>query len=55
MQVEQAENAAAVTSGLNQLTSQLAIVTNRMVERTSSYPADLLNANSLLKFSLKYV
>ena len=55
LQVEQAESAAAVASGLNQLTSQLTMVSNRTDEKTSSYPADLVNTNSLLEFSLEYV
>ena len=30
------------------------MVSNRTDEGTSAYPADLMNANSLLNFSLKY-
>ena len=40
---------------LNRLTFQLAMASNRTDENTSSYPADLMAANSLLEFSLKYV
>ena len=40
---------------LNRLTFQLAMVSNRTDENTSSYPADLMSANSLLECSLKYV
>lgn len=52
-QVGQAKG-AEVASELNQLTSQLAMVTNRTNQNTSSYPADLMSASSLLEFSLKY-
>ena len=31
------------------------MVSNRTDEGTSSYPADLMNTNTLLEFSLKYV
>ena len=40
---------------LNRLTFQLAVASNRTDENTSSYPSDLMGANSLLEFSLKYV
>ena len=53
-QVEQAES-AEVAVELNQLTFQLAMASNRTDENTSSYPADLMAANLLLKFSLEYV
>ena len=33
---------------------QLAMASNRADENTSSYPADLMTANSLLEFSLEY-
>ena len=53
-QVEQAEG-AEVAAELNRMTFQLAMASNRTDENTSSYPADLMTANSLLEFSLKYV
>ena len=53
-QVEQAEG-AEVAAELNRLTFQLAMASNRADENTSSYPADLMTANSLLEFSLEYV
>ena len=48
-----APDPAAVASTLADLTSSLAMVTNRTDEDTSSYPADLMNANSLLQFSIR--
>ena len=44
-----------MASEINRLTSSLAVVSNRTDEGTPSYPADLMNANSLLQFSLEYV
>ena len=40
---------------LSRLTSSLAMVSSRTDEGTSAYPADLMSANTLLNFSLKYV
>ena len=54
MQVLQAED-AEVAAELNRMTFQLATASNRADENTSSYPADLMTANSLLVFSLEYV
>lgn len=55
VQVIQAESLAGVVSELDLLTFNLAKVSNRTDEATSSYPTDLMNANSLLQFVLKYV
>lgn len=43
-----------IESNLNNLTSNFARVSNRTDKATSSYPADLMNANSLTQFILKY-
>lgn len=54
-QVATEEDENDIAARLNQLTFHLALVSSRTDDNTSSYPADLMEANSLLEFSLQYV
>ena len=52
VQVAVANDSSTITSTLTELTTSLAMVTSRTADSISEYPTDLMNAVSLLEFSV---